>query len=36
MDKNYKAIQYKVAIHHEAIVDKSQLPTTEVAGLYKE
>ena len=24
MDKNYKAIQYKVAIHHEAIVDKKE------------
>ena len=24
MDKNYKAIQYKVAIHHESIVDKNE------------
>ena len=24
MDKNYKAIQYKVAIHHKAIVDKNK------------
>lgn len=24
MGKNYKVIQYKVAIHHEAIVDKNE------------